>query len=142
MKKIFKQPKIILFLIIFIISISFIGNLNAQVTSETPRNLKGAKTFMEDAGTGIGYNTATTQEIFIGNLINVALSLIGIFFLILVILGGYQWMTAGGNEESIAKAKKRITNATIGLTVVLMAYAISYFIIYMISQQTLTPLTS
>ena len=74
----------------------------------------------------------------ITKIIGYTLSMIGVFFLILIIISGYQWMSAGGNEETIGKAKKRIINATIGLAIVLMAYAISYFAIYMISEQTLT----
>ena len=57
------------------------------------------------------------------------LSLLGIMFLVLILMGGYQWMTAGGNEETITKAKKRSINATIGLAIIALAYAIHIFVI-------------
>ena len=71
-------------------------------------------------------------------IIQYILGFLGIIFLILIIIGGYQWMTAGGNEETIGKAKKRIINATMGLAIVLMAYAISYFIIYFLTENTIS----
>ena len=56
----------------------------------------------------------------------------GVIFLILAIYGGYNWMMARGNEEMVERAKKTITNAIIGLIVILAAYAISRFIIAVI----------
>jgi hypothetical protein len=47
---------------------------------------------------------------------------------VFVILGGFQWMTAGGNEEKIEKAKKVISAAVIGLIIVLLAWAIVIFV--------------
>lgn len=38
------------------------------------------------------------------------------------------WMTAGGDEQKVTKAKDLITQAVIGLIVVLAAYAITAFI--------------
>ena len=38
-------------------------------------------------------------------------------------------MTAGGNEEQIKKARGWLINATIGLIIILAAYAISHFVI-------------
>jgi RsiW-degrading membrane proteinase PrsW (M82 family) len=52
-----------------------------------------------------------------------------VVFLILIIYGGILWMTAAGNEEKVKKAKELITEALIGLVIVLAAYAISYFVL-------------
>jgi len=48
---------------------------------------------------------------------------------VFIVYGGAMWMTSGGNEEQIKKAKGMIVNAIIGLVIVLLAYAISSFII-------------
>jgi hypothetical protein len=137
MKKINKKYFIILFLIIFCIGTFFTyKSINAQ-----EYNLKGASEFLETVGGGIGYQTSknVTPQSITANIIRTVLSFLGIIFLILIITGGYQWMTAGGNEETIGKAKKRIINATIGLVIVLAAYAITYFIIYNLTSQTINP---
>ncbi len=66
--------------------------------------------------------------VFIGKIINVILSFLGIIFLILIIYGGFLWMTAGGKEEKVSKAIQIFTNASIGLIVVISAYLITRFI--------------
>jgi len=78
-----------------------------------------------------GYNTATrlTLSSIIARVIKVILSMLGIIFIILLIYAGLGWMTSGGNEEKVGKAKKTITAAIIGLVIVLSAYAITVFVI-------------
>ena len=46
-----------------------------------------------------------------------------IFFFVLVI-GGIQWITAGGDKAGTETARKRITNALVGLAIVFAAWAI------------------
>lgn len=55
------------------------------------------------------------------NLILVLAGLVAFFFLL---LGGLQWILAGGDKEGTEKARKRITAALIGLVVIFSAYAI------------------
>jgi len=64
----------------------------------------------------------------LGDMIGLVLSFIGVLFLILTIYGGISWMTAGGNEQKVEKAKTIIINAVIGLLIVLSAYKITSFI--------------
>ena len=56
------------------------------------------------------------------------LSLLGIIFIILIIIGGYGWMMAGGDEGKVTAAKERIRQAIIGLIITVSAYAITYFV--------------
>ncbi len=65
----------------------------------------------------------------IGKIINVALSLLGIIVLVIIIYGGFLWMTAGGNDEKVGEAKKWIFGGIIGLVIILSAYAIASFVI-------------
>ncbi|MFA6215832.1 MAG: hypothetical protein WC768_04665 [Patescibacteria group bacterium] len=70
----------------------------------------------------------------VGKTISAFLGLFGIIFMILVIYGGYKWMMASGREEEVKKAKDIIKQAVIGLIVVMMAYAISFFVSYSLQQ--------
>ena len=70
----------------------------------------------------------TTLATSLGVVISVALSILGIIFIFIVILSGYQWMTAQGNEQSVTKAKDSMTRAVIGLIVVISSYAVWVFI--------------
>src|SRR3989338_1341514 len=47
----------------------------------------------------------------VGLVINLVLSAFGVVFLGLVVFSGIQWMTAGGNEEKVTKARERIIRA-------------------------------
>ncbi len=76
------------------------------------------------------YNPETTSpEMVAGRIISTLLTFLGIVFFLLIIYGGFMWMTAAGNEEQVEKAKKIIIRATIGLLVVLMALTITYFVL-------------
>ncbi len=83
---------------------------------------------------GINYGAASglgdrpIQET-VASIINVALGLLGIVAVVIVLIGGFEWMTAGGNEEQTTKAKQRILAGVIGLAIILSAYAISKFVI-------------
>ncbi len=72
---------------------------------------------------------STDIRIIIARVIRAALGLLGIILLVIIIYAGYLWMTAGGNDEQIGKAKSIIRNAVIGLVIVLSSYAITQFII-------------
>lgn len=65
----------------------------------------------------------------IARVIKIALSLLGAIFIILIIYAGFMWMTSGGNEEKIKKAKETIIAAIIGLAIIVLAYAATFFII-------------
>lgn len=57
-----------------------------------------------------------------------ALGLVAVIFFIMIVIAGFSWMTAGGNEETVKNAKKNMSNAVIGLIVILFSYAITYFV--------------
>jgi hypothetical protein len=59
------------------------------------------------------------------NLVLIASALIAFFFLL---VGGIQWILAGGDKEGTEKARKRITAALVGLAIVFSAYAIAFII--------------
>ncbi len=63
-----------------------------------------------------------------GTLIKNALQLVGIIFFILVVYAGFRWMLARGKEEDITTARQTIIMATIGIVVVVGAYALVNFL--------------
>lgn len=76
--------------------------------------------------TGLSDNDLTAT---IGELINIALSLLGIVFLLLTLYAGFLWMTAAGDAKATGKAKDILITAVVGLVILLSAYAISNFVI-------------
>jgi hypothetical protein len=78
--------------------------------------------------TGLVTGDADTQLFqIIGDIINIVLGLLGIIFFIYVVWAGFIWMTAGGEAGKIEKAQKMLVQGTIGLVIMLAAYAISNF---------------
>lgn len=79
---------------------------------------------------GTTAETVSSQTISqkVGLIISYALAFLGVIFLVLTVYSGFQWMTAGGNEEKITEAKKRLINAVLGLMIVLSAYSITWFV--------------
>ncbi|MDO8626083.1 MAG: Ig-like domain-containing protein [Candidatus Magasanikbacteria bacterium] len=97
---------------------------SAQNLADPNSELKqGLAVIQEPLGLGAG-----DIRLIVARIIRIALGLLGIVLLVLILYAGYLWMTAGGNEEKIAEAKKLITNAVIGLAIILSAYAIVGFI--------------
>jgi hypothetical protein len=85
-----------------------------------------------DLGLNAGVETGlsnTDIRITIARIIRVALGLLGIIAIILTLYGGFIYMTAAGNEEKIAQAKKILLNAGVGLVIILSAFGIVSFVI-------------
>jgi len=47
---------------------------------------------------------------------------LGLISVVIILYGGFSWMTAAGNEEKLSRAKKIITYAVIGMMVMLTAF--------------------
>jgi hypothetical protein len=76
----------------------------------------------------LGTTVRSPQEV-IASLVQIVLGFVGIIFLVLIIAGGFMWMTSAGNEQKISKAKSLLTNAVIGLTITVVAYSIAFTIV-------------
>ncbi|MDD3284861.1 MAG: Ig-like domain-containing protein [Patescibacteria group bacterium] len=68
-------------------------------------------------------------ETIVVNVINIALWTLGIISLVIILYAGFLWMTSAGNEEKIAKAKKTMVSAVIGLIIIFSSYAIVNFLL-------------
>ena len=77
---------------------------------------------------GAGLTAPRDPRIIVANSVRVILEFLGVIALVLVIYAGFLWMTAGGNEEKVTKAKNIITAAVIGLIITMAAYAITSFV--------------
>jgi hypothetical protein len=66
---------------------------------------------------------------YVGKIINIFFGLIGFIFFGFILLGGYYWMSAGGNDDKTKKAKEYISNAVIGLVIISLAYVLARLVI-------------
>lgn len=127
MKKYFKTLLAsLLLVIIFLPTIS-----TAQVTGTISGTSSPLLDKLKTVGTSAGYDAGTSENTIleiVGTGINVVLGLLGVIFIILMLLAGYNWMTAAGDQEKITKAQHTIREAIIGLIVIVGAFAIWMFI--------------
>ncbi|MCK4553700.1 hypothetical protein KAU19_01935 [Candidatus Parcubacteria bacterium] len=67
------------------------------------------------------------------SLIKVVMTFLGIIAVVVILFGGFKWMTAAGNEDKVAEARKLIVAGVIGLIIILSAWAITTFVINQMS---------
>lgn len=80
--------------------------------------------FADSAGLSSGDLPTTIAAI-----IRVMLGFLGIVAVIIILIGGFKWMTAGGNDDKVKIARKYMISGIIGLVIVLSAFAIAQFVI-------------
>jgi len=68
-------------------------------------------------------NVETSIETAIMNITNYILGFIAIIATLVIIFGGVTYLTAGGNEDNVAKAKQTIAAGVIGMIIAGLAYA-------------------
>jgi len=97
-------------------------------TAASAQTLEADDLFGDDFTDNTGLGEADLEQT-IARLIKVALGFLGIIAVIIVLMGGFKWMTAGGNDEKVQEAKKMLIAGVIGMAIILSAYAITTFVV-------------
>jgi PKD repeat protein len=75
-----------------------------------------------------GYDPTLTQQTdlrdFIVNAVNFVLGFLGLLAVLMVIYGGFLYVTAAGQEEQTTKGKKSVMYAMIGIVIILISFAL------------------
>lgn len=71
---------------------------------------------------------SATPETKIANIINYIVGALGLVAVLFLIIGGVQYMTAGGDDGKVESATKTIKNALIGLAVIVLSGLIVNFV--------------
>ena len=82
----------------------------------------------EEGGLSETLGDTADPRVVASRIINIALGFLGIIAVVLVLYGGFMWMTAAGNEERVKKAKQILTAALIGLVIIIMAWGLTQFV--------------
>lgn len=100
----------------------------APVLAVSPISGTGVSGLGLEYGTELGLGTRDIRTT-IASIIRTAMGLLGIVAVVIILIGGFTWMTAGGNDEKVGEAKKWIFSGIIGLAIILSAYALATFVI-------------
>lgn len=125
--------------LVLIFAVFFVSSINAG--EDNLSNAFGPKK-IDQSASKMGFDVSGTQtpETIIGIVISAILGFLGVIFIILIVYGGILWMTAGGNDERVGKAKNIIRNAAVGLIVVLISYSLSWLILNVFITQPPAPI--
>jgi len=77
-----------------------------------------------------GYFGYSNLGNFISNMISFAIIIASIAFAAFLIMGGFQYLTSGGDKTKTEEARSRITNALIGLAIVTASWAVWKIVVY------------
>lgn len=100
-----------------------VGTASAAATALVAKSAL-AQGFNSNINVGLG--TQGPEEI-VSTLINWSLGFLALIAVILALAGGFMWMTSGGSEEKIKKAKKLLFSAIAGLLIILAAWGLTIY---------------
>ncbi len=83
---------------------------------------------LDTVGTAAGLS-AQDPTIIVAKIIRGGLGILGMIAMIILIYGGFLWMTAGGNEDRVTRAKRLIINAGVGLFIILASFGITQLVL-------------
>ncbi|MFA5050564.1 MAG: Ig-like domain-containing protein [Patescibacteria group bacterium] len=129
-KKQFKKNIFLGFLCLLMASGFLFFVLNPALTNAQEMN-NGLENFRTHATYG---NTDLPSAM--GNIMRIVLGVLGLAAAVIIIMGGFRWMTSGGDETKIAGAKKLMIAGIIGILIIVLAYAIASFIMSKLSEVT------
>ncbi len=75
----------------------------------------------------VGWQIPTFSQL-IGNVIRLIFFVAGLFALVFLLLGGFEWVQSGGEEKKIEAARGKITASVIGLVVMIAVLSLVIFL--------------
>lgn len=141
MKKLAKYIGLIFIVSLFATVVINVQTASADLCSELAQSTGGffscgseeATSFTQFSG-GLqppseeGYDPTLTQQTdlrdFVVNAVNFVLGFLGLVAVVMVIYGGFLYVTAAGQEEQTTKGKKSVMYAIIGIVIILISYAL------------------
>lgn len=82
-----------------------------------------------DAARTNDMSSAADPESIVQKAVNIILFVLGVLAVIMIIVGGFRYVTSGGDSNKLTSAKNTILYAVIGLIVALFAYAIVNWVV-------------
>lgn len=112
------------------------AGVHAQVGQGQINNAlcKGAKIDLRDVSANPGSQNCDEDSAFnlndlVRRIINILSVIVGAIAVIMIIIGGFRYVTSAGNDSNVQAAKKTIMYALIGLVIVALAQIIVKFVL-------------
>ena len=85
--------------------------------------------FWDDISPKLNQGSSKTVEDLIVDVLNWMIGAAAVICVVMLIVGGYSYMTAGGDENKVKTATKTLTNAIIGLAICFIAVILVNFVL-------------
>lgn len=121
MRRLKKNKKVIGFIFALVATLSFATFFAGPAMAQLPGASSGELCNKLD---GINCNDVTLNELII-KVINWILAIVLAIDVLFIIIGGFLYITAAGNEDRAKKGRTTVINAVIGLVIIIMAYVIA-----------------
>lgn len=118
--------KIILFFLVFIISLIFFGGFALAADECQPGELCDPLGLQEEGLLGIWVRIARLM-----------IGFTGVLAFVIFVYGGFTWITSGGNPERVKKGQQMLIWAIVGIAVVFSSYIILRLVIQAITGATM-----
>ena len=69
------------------------------------------------------------------NLINLVLGFLALIAVVIILIGGFEWMTAGGNDDKVKTAQNRLRYGLIGLVIIFVAWGVVTYVLSTLNTQ-------
>lgn len=86
------------------------------------------RSFLVKAASEDKIATISDLEVMIQNVIGYVLGFAGVVLFVMLIIGGFKFITSGGDPKAVEGARKTLTSAIFGLIIILISYLILVFI--------------
>ena len=106
------------------------------LAAETPAENAFGINDLSEAGVKLGQQDLKKS---IAGIINVILGFLGTLAVLIILLGGFKWMTSQGSSDKVDEAKKLIGEGVVGLVIIFAAYAIAAFVLNQLYDATNQP---
>ena len=124
-KKTILSIAIFSFAVIPVLGLVCVNNAAAAPLGE--EGLWGGDTIKTNVTDEIGLGEKDPREI-IASVIRVVLGFLGIIAVLIILAGGFKYMTAGGAEDKVDEAKKLMISGAIGLIIILASFGLASFL--------------
>jgi hypothetical protein len=105
-------------------AMAFVSPAHAQNNNLNLWGNYSANEFQNETGLG-----QKDPRAIVASVIRVILGFLGIVAVVIILLGGFKWMTAGGNKDKVSEARKLIISGVVGLVIIMAAFGIAQFVI-------------
>lgn len=84
-----------------------------------------------DSYTSVNIPTVSADQNTIADLLGTVYLWAGIIAVIVLVVAGFLYVTANGNEQTIKRAKEAILGSVVGLIVIMVAFVITQLVIFL-----------